>query len=320
MKLSVVAPIFNEQGNIRRLYESLRDVLNELGADFELIFVNDGSTDASADIVTDLHGGDARVKLLSLSRNFGHQAALTAGLDKASGDAVIMMDADMQHPPELIKELVARWKDGYEVVYTVRESARGPGPFKRLASAAFYGLFRRLSGLDLPANVADFRLLDKKVAAALRRFRERARFLRGLTKWAGYRSVAVAYHASPRHAGDSKYGFVRMARLAVDGVVSFSTVPLYVAIYVGIIEAALGFAYAAFAIVSRFVMKGVVSGWASVIVLLAVLSGIQLVLLGVIGLYIGKVFEEVKHRPIYLVRRSLGLGDELPDADREQAS
>ncbi len=269
--------------------------------------MDDGSTDGSADIVRELHEADPRVKLLSFSRNFGHQVALTAGMDHASGDATIVMDADLQHPPAVIPELVARWKEGYEVVYTVRRSTLDAGLIKRATAAAFYRIFRGLSGLDLPSNAADFRLLDRKVVEAFGGIRERTRFLRGLTAWAGYRTIAVPYDAPPRQAGESKYSAGRMARLATDALVSFSTIPLHVAVYLGFALAALGFLYALYALYQRLVTGDVLPGWASLAVLVSVVGGIQLMLMGVIGIYLGKIYEEVKRRPLYLVRSALGL-------------
>jgi glycosyltransferase involved in cell wall biosynthesis len=320
MRLSIVVPVLNEQDNIVPLYERVVSVLRALGADYELIFVDDGSSDESVARITALHARDPRVKLLSFSRNFGHQTALTAGLDYATGDAVISMDADLQHPPELIAELVARWQDGYEVVYTVREATEKQGFLRRVASAGFYRLFRWLSGLDLPANTADFRLLDRKVVAALRSIRERARFLRGLTRWVGFRSVGVPYRAAARLAGAPKYNLRRMLRFALDATLSFSTFPLYLAIYVGAIEAVLGVLYALFALLAWLISGNVVPGWTSLIILVAVVGGLQLMLTGVIGLYVGKIYEETKQRPLYLVRHTLGFEPSLATPSTVAAS
>jgi polyisoprenyl-phosphate glycosyltransferase len=312
MKLAIVIPVFNEATNIPVLYERVVAELQSLARDFEILFVDDGSTDASAEQIVALHRADARVKMLSMSRNFGHQAALTAGMDHASGDAVIAMDADLQHPPDLIRELVLRWKEGYEVVYTVRRSAQTAGPLKRASAKLFYRTFRALSGIDLPANSADFRLLDRRVVEAFRQIRERTRFLRGLVRWAGFRSIAVPYEAPARHSGRTKYTTSRMMRLAIDGLVSFSTIPLYVAIYVGGLLALSGFAYLLFVLYARFVTGNVVPGWTSLIILVTLVGGIQLVLMGIIGIYIGKIYEEAKQRPLYLIRRTLGFEAEPP--------
>jgi dolichol-phosphate mannosyltransferase len=236
------------------------------------------------------------------------------------------MDADLQHPPALIGDLVARWKAGFETVYTIRGSAADAGFLKRLTARVFYRLFRSMSGMDLPANVADFRLLDRRVIEALRGIRERTRFLRGLTTWAGYRSTSVTYDAPARDRGETKYTARRMIRLAIDALVSFSTIPLHIAIYFGFVLAALGFAYAVYALYSRLVTGNVLPGWTSLIIVFSVVGGIQLILMGILGIYLGKIYEEVKQRPLYLVRSRVGLSDShsaslaaSPPAEREHA-
>ena len=317
-KLSLVVPVLNEERNIPTLYQAVQAELARIGAEWELIFVDDGSTDGSVAAVLELHGRDARVKLLSLSRNFGHQNALTAGMDHATGDAVIMMDADLQHPPSLIGELVGRWQEGYEVVYTLRELTDDAGPFKRLSASIFYRIFRALSGVDLPANAADFRLLDRKVVEAFRQIRERTRFLRGLTSWVGFRSAAVPYRASSRRAGQSKYGFRRMLGFGIDGLVSFSATPLYLSIYLGLMLALAGGVYLIYVLYSRFVTGDVVPGWTSLIILVMLIGGVQLSLMGIIGIYIGRVYEEAKGRPLYLVDRRVGI--DRPSVSGDEAS
>jgi dolichol-phosphate mannosyltransferase len=308
MTVSIVVPVLNEERNIPLLYEQVRRELEAAGHDFELIFVDDGSTDGSAEAVAALHRSDPRVKLLSFSRNFGHQIALTAGMDHSSGDAVIVMDADLQHPPAMIRELLDRWKQGFEVVHTVRETTQDAGWFKRATGGVFYRLFRALSHIDLPANAADFRLVDRSVVRALGEIRERTRFLRGLTAWAGFRATSIPYRAPARREGQSKFTPRRMARLAVDGLVSFSAIPLHVAIYAGVALAALGFLYSLYALYVHFFTGTTLPGWTSIIMLVAIVGGIQLILMGIIGVYLGKIYEETKQRPLYLIRRSIGLG------------
>lgn len=321
--LSVVIPLLNERENIFPLYERVEPVMRELGLDFELIFVDDGSTDGSAERIAALRDRDSRVKLVSFSRNFGHQIALTAGMDAASGDAAVMMDADLQHPPEMIKELVIHWKAGYDIVYTLRASTADASAFKRLSSALFYRLFQRLTGVDMPANAADFRLVDRKVLDAFSEIRERGRFLRGLTSWVGFRSKGIPYEAQARTHGASKYDLRRMLGFAIEGILSFSTIPLTVGIYLGVAMAALSFLYTLFVLYAWLFSQQLVTGWTSMIILTSMIGGIQLILMGTIGLYIGKIYEEVKQRPLYLVRHRLGFDGEQaagrPMAEAQEA-
>jgi dolichol-phosphate mannosyltransferase len=307
-RLSLIIPLMNEAENLRPLYDRLVAVGRALALELEILFVDDGSTDGSAEAIAELHAEDPRVKLISFSRNFGHQLALTAGLDHATGDAAIVMDADLQHPPELIETLVARWREGYEVVYTIREATEDAGWLKRVTSAGFYRLFNRLTGIDLPANAADFRLLDRKVVDAFCQIRERSRFMRGLTSWVGFKAIGVPYVAAARHKGVSKYNWRRMLTFAADAIISFSTIPLHVGIYAGVMMALFGFLYmgwVAYSIITN--TQVIIPGWTSVIMMVSIVGGLQLILLGIIGLYIGKIYEEVKQRPLYLVRRSLGF-------------
>lgn len=305
--LSLIIPLLNEQDNLEPLYERTVPVVESLGLDYELIFVDDGSTDRSVEAIAALHAKDPRVKLVSFSRNFGHQQALTAGMDHATGDAALMMDADLQHPPELIPELVRHWREGYEIVYTVRQSTEDASWFKKVTGAAFYRTFQKLTGIDMPGNAADFRLVDRKVLDAFGQIRERSRFLRGLTSWVGFRAIGVPYQAAARHTGESKYNLRRMVRFAIEGILSFSTIPLVIGIYVGLAIALVSFAYLLFVLYSAAVTHQVVQGWTSMICLVGLIGGIQLILLGILGLYIGKIYEEVKQRPLYLVARRLGF-------------
>lgn len=305
--LSLIIPLLNERDNLQPLYERTIGVVRSIGLDYELIFVDDGSTDGSAEAIATLHAIDPRVKLVSFSRNFGHQQALTAGMDHATGDAALMMDADLQHPPELIPELVSHWQAGYEIVYTVRESTEDAGLVKKVTAALFYRTFQKLTGIDMPGNAADFRLVDRKVLDAFGQIRERGRFLRGLTSWVGFKSKGVPYTAAARHQGVSKYNLRRMLKFAIEGILSFSTIPLVIGIYVGLAIALVSFAYLLFVLYAAAVTHEVVQGWTSMICLVGLIGGIQLILLGILGLYIGKIYEEVKQRPLYLVARRLGF-------------
>ena len=309
LKLSVVVPALNEQENIPHLYAAVTESTASLCDELELIFVDDGSTDQSAALVRDMHFRDPRVKLLSLSRNFGHQIALTAGMDFATGDAVVFMDADLQHPPHIIAQLVEHWRQGYDIVFTIRESTSAAGWLKRFTAAAFYKLFRVVTRIDLPMNAADFRLLDRRVVDAFMSIRERARFLRGLTSWVGFRSVGLAYHAEARRAGRSKYNLARMLKLALDGIVSFSPAPLYLSFYLGFALAILGFLYAIYVLYVKLFTDTAVQGWTSLGGLVSLVGGVQLISVGLLGVYLGKVYDEVKQRPIYLLREARGFGE-----------
>lgn len=308
----MVVPVLDEQDNIPLLYERVVTATASICDELEIIFVDDGSTDESAARIESLYREDPRVKLLSFSRNFGHQTALTAGMDYAAGDAVVFMDADLQHPPEFIPSMVQKWRAGYHIVYTIRNTTQDAGWFKRMTASLFYALFRKVSRINMPANAADFRLLDRRVVLAFRRIRERTRFLRGLTSWVGYRSVGIEYDAAARHTGQSKYNLKRMIRFAIDGMVSFSPVPLYLAFYFGFGLAFFGFLYAVYVFYIHFFTKHGVAGWASLIVLVSVIGGVQLITVGLVGVYLGKVYDEVKSRPIYLLQATLGFDETEP--------
>jgi dolichol-phosphate mannosyltransferase len=313
-RLSIVVPVLNEQPNIRPVYERTRSVLERIPMDFEFLFVDDGSTDGTFAEITALNKEDPRVRAIRLSRTFGHQMALTAGTDLATGDAVVHMDGDLQHPPELLEEMIKQWRQGFDIVYTVRAATKQAGISKRITQLLFYPLFRWLTRVDLPPNAADFRLLDRKVAEALRQIRERIRFVRGLTRWVGYRSIGIPYVAHERFRGETKYDWQRMIRFAVDGIVSFSAVPLLVAIWTGLACVLVAVPYMIYVVVVRLLLDQAVSGWASIIMVIMGMGGVQLILLGVMGLYIGKMYEEVKQRPLYLVQETIGLDKSLQSA------
>ena len=308
-RYSIVVPVFEEEEVLPRLYERLKPVLDALDGPAEVLFVVDGGRDRSFEIVKELRSRDARVKGIRFSRNFGHQHALSAGLDHARGEAVIMMDGDLQHPPELIPKLVEQWHAGAQVVNTCRESTEGIGPFKKLTAAVFYGLLNRFGNIRLSPNAADFRLIDRRVADRLRDVREQARFLRGLFAWIGFRQVTVPYRAEARPAGRSKYSTTKMAKLALDGITSFSVAPLRLATVLGFVVSLLGFAYAVYALVVKLAGKAALPGWASLIIVVLLLGGVQLITLGIIGEYIAKIYLEAKRRPLYIVDETVGLED-----------
>lgn len=305
MRLSIVIPVLDEEPVIAPLCRRLIDVLSPLTSDFEILFVDDGSADGTLAVLMEERRKDQRVKILSLSRCFGHQAALTAGLDYADGDAVITMDGDLQHPPEVIPELVQRWKEGYQVVHTLRNPEGGTF-WKSFFSTFFYRVFQALSGVPLPSHAADFRLMDRRVVDALRRFPERTRFLRGLVSWAGYRSTGVTYTAAPRFAGESRYRPTRMLTLGIDALLSFSTVPLKAVVGLGFFLGLMTTVYSVY-ILDAFLRDRALPGWTSVTLLISWIGTCQLLVTGIVGLYLGKVYEEIKRRPSYLAREAHGL-------------
>jgi glycosyltransferase involved in cell wall biosynthesis len=302
--LDIIVPAYNEEACVRAFYERLRAVLDSVPYVARVIFVDDGSTDATAALVATLAAGDARVGLLRFSRNFGHQAALTAGLDAADADAVITMDADLQHPPEALPALLAAWEGGAELVSGVRAANAPSSLWKRASSSAFYRLLNAISPVAITPDSPDFRLLDRKVVVAIRSLREQSRFLRGMYSWVGFRQVQVRYEEGARVAGKSRYGTLDMFWFALSAVLSFSRVPLRVATYLGLTVSFLAFSYGVYALLMKFVFHEVVRGWTSLAVVLSFLSGVQLLTLGVLGEYLGQVLEESKRRPLYLVAES----------------
>ncbi len=304
--ISIVLPVFDEEDYVFEVYEAVTRHVVPLGDAYEILFVDDGSRDSSFERIRTLCARDPHVKGVSLSRNFGHQVAISAGLEYAGGDAVIVMDADLQHPPELIPELVRRWREGNDVVYTVRTGNDHAGPVKRWTAALFYRLLNRLCDIEVTANAPDFRLMDRRVVDALRQMPERARFLRGLVRWVGFRQTEVPFVAAPRIHGRTKYSLSKMLRFSIDGVTGFSISPLRVSSYVGFAAAISGIPYALWAIYIRLLTDEAVSGWASVVVAVLFLGGVQLIAIGVLGEYLGRVYDEVKRRPLYFTREVLG--------------
>jgi dolichol-phosphate mannosyltransferase len=305
--ISVVIPMYNEEAVARETYGRLTGVMEGLKLPYEIIFVDDASTDSTFDLLKGLARADTRVKVIRFSRNFGMQAALTAGLDHASGDAVITMDGDLQHPPELIPELLDKWRAGYEVVYTVREYGMSAGLFKKATSALFYKIINKLARIDIPAGATDFKLYDKKVLGTLTSLRERNRFLRGLSVWVGFKQTAVHFKAAKRAAGVSKYTLRRMVGFALDGITSFSIFPLKVSIYLGFAASLLSFAYLCYVIYAKMLTERAVAGWASTTAAVLFIGGVQLIAIGILGEYIGRIYEEVKGRPPYIITARLGF-------------
>ncbi len=306
--LSVVAPVYNEQELVERFVRRACAAVADYT--FELVLVNDGSTDATPALLDRMAAEDPRVRVIHLSRNFGHQAALTAGLEHAVGDVVAMIDADLQDPPELIPTMVARWEAGSDVVYAVRRAREGETAFKLATASWFYKLFDKLAQVDLEPNSGDFRLLDRRALDALLTMTERSRFLRGMTVWVGFTQTAVSYERDARHAGETKYTLRKMLRFSLDAIASFSHVPLQLATYVGLLSA--GLAFVAIPVVLGLHFAGsYLPGFGSLTIAILLLGGIQLIALGVIGEYVGRIYDEVKHRPLYIVREERNRPEDL---------
>ena len=302
-KVSVVIPAYNEAENISPLLERLLPVLQQYN-DYEVIFVDDGSQDNSLDVLERYHTDNAKIHYISFSRNFGHQYALRAGLEYATGDCVISMDADLQHPPELLTEMIEQWKKGYSIVYTVRQDTEGTGFLKKTTSWLFYKVFSFFSGLKLPQGTADFRLLDRKAVDVLAAMQEGNLFLRGMVFWMGFKQKAVPYKAEKRFKGKSSYTLSKMVALAILGATSFSIKPLRVAIYLGLFFALLGGVFTAYVLYQKLFGGSVITGWASLMSVMLILGGVQLFMMGIIGEYIGMIFMETKRRPRYIVQKT----------------
>jgi polyisoprenyl-phosphate glycosyltransferase len=310
--LSVVAPVLDEEETIEHFYGRVRAALEEdPSLDFELVLVDDGSRDRTPDLLEGLASADPRVRVVRLSRRFGYQAAVSAGLDHARGDAIVTIDADLQDPPEVIPELVTAWRDGSDVVYAVRERREGETRLKLLTARWFARAFDRLTEFDVPANAGDFRLLDRRAVDALRSMPERNRFLRGMTVWIGYTQSSVPYRRDPRYAGATRYRWRTLARMSVDAVSSFSHVPLQLATLLGFLVSLLAFLGIPYVIVNKL-LGFYVEGVSTLLFALLLLGGIQLITLGIIGEYISRIYDEVKHRPLYLVEERRNVGDPQP--------
>lgn len=309
VELSVVVPVYNEEENLHELARRLRQVLEGLVSTWEVLFVDDGSRDRSWEIILQLAQEEPRIRGLRFSRNFGHQMAFFAGIEHAKGDAVVIMDGDLQDPPELIPELLTKHRQGYEVVYAVRAARHGETLFKKFTAKMFYRLFARLTSLNLPLDTGDFRLMGKKAVEAFRRLPERHRFTRGLVTWLGFSQVGVSYDRAPRYAGTSKYPLQKMLRLAFDAITSFSHAPLQVATGLGFLVSAFAFVYIV-AVLALKLAGGFQPGYTSLMAAMLFLGGVQLVMVGLLGEYVGRIYDEVKRRPLYLVAEETGVEEE----------
>ncbi len=301
MKLSIIIPIYNEQGNIDRLINRLKGVVSKLEIDCEYIFINDGSKDDSINIIKNLATIDSSVKYINFSRNFGHQIAVTAGLDKASGDRIVIIDADLQDPPELIIEMFHKMNDGYEVVYAKRKARKGESWLKKFTARMFYRILKAITSVNIPVDTGDFRIMDRKIVDVLKQMPEQQKFLRGQISWIGFNQTYVEYERDERNAGETGYTYKKMIRFALDGITSFSNFPLKFASICGFVVSGIAFLVGLYALYSRFISGHYVEGWTSIIISVLFLGGIQLISIGIIGEYISRLSSNVRNRPLYII-------------------
>jgi polyisoprenyl-phosphate glycosyltransferase len=305
--LSFIIPVYNEEEVFLYLRERLVTLAAELPCPVEWIIINDGSSDRTGSLLLDWASEDPRAKVIEFARNFGHQAALTAGLDCAAGDVIVVMDADLQDPPELVHEMLARYREGYDIAFAQRIKRHGEGLFKRASAAAFYWVMKTFIDKDLPQNVGDFRLMSRDAVDALSQMREGQRFMRGMVTWIGFRQIAVPFERAPRAAGETKYSLRKMLRFAWNAILSFSSLPLRAIVYIGILVFLFGTGYGTYAFLRAVIYKDLVPGWATLVILQCVIGGTMLVSLGMIGEYIGRIYDEIKQRPLYIVRRAVNM-------------
>ncbi|WP_353643949.1 glycosyltransferase family 2 protein [Mesorhizobium sp. WSM2239] len=317
-RYSLVIPIYNEEAVLPLLVKRIKALLEQLDGETEAIFVDDGSRDTSVIYLREMASSDRRFRLIELSRNFGHQVAITAGMDAASGDAVIVMDADLQDPPEVALDLVAKWKEGYEIVYARRIRREGETLFKRLSASLFYRFLEKMTAVDIPPDVGDFRLVGSKALETFKRMPERDRFVRGMFGWMGFKQTAVPFERPARTLGETKYPFGKMLRLALHGVIGFSEKPLRVALWAGLAISGLAALFGIFAVWAWLFGIGVVAGWTSTVVIVSFFSGMNLFMTGVVGLYVGGIHAEVKRRPLYVVERLTGFDEAIITAADHQ--
>jgi glycosyltransferase involved in cell wall biosynthesis len=318
IRYSLVVPVFNEEAVLPLLIHRLDKLVAMLDAPAEIVFVDDGSRDTSAIILEAMAKEKSHIRFLKLSRNFGQQYAATAGMDAASGDAVILMDADLQDPPEIVQEMIARWKEGYEIVYARRRARAGESFFKRFTSKLFYRILGKLSDVEIPRDVSDFRLMDRNVVEAFREMPERDRYVRGMIHWLGFRQTSVLFDRPARAAGETKYNFWKLLRLAVSALISFSDAPLKLAVWVGAAVSAFAVGYGLFAVYTGLFTDLAVRGWTSTVVIVSFLCGINMLLTGMVGIYVGRIHSEVKRRPLYVVAKKVGFDAAAKKEPRDQ--
>ncbi|TVQ45407.1 MAG: glycosyltransferase [Gloeocapsa sp. DLM2.Bin57] len=313
IEVSIVIPMYNEESNLDYLFERLFIVINNLAITYEIICINDGSKDETLSKLLQYHQRYPVIKVINLSRNFGKEIALSAGIDYANGNAVIPIDADLQDPPELIVELLQKWREGYDVVYATRKSRQGESWLKRFTAKAFYQTISNLSPIAIPPNTGDFRLLDRQVIEAIKQMPEKTRFMKGLFAWVGFKQTSVLFERQPRFQGKTSWNYWRLWNLAIEGITSFSSLPLKIWSYLGLFISFISLLYASFLVLRTLIFGIDVPGYASLIVAILFLGGIQLISLGIIGEYLSRVYEEVKRRPLYLIRESYGFSKDKQD-------
>ncbi len=310
IRYSIVAPCYNEEGNMHELYRRIKEVMDQTGEPWELVLVNDGSRDRTPEIMRELHAADpARVHFIDFARNFGHQIAVTAGMDYAQGDAIVLIDSDLQDPPELILEMIQKWKEGYKVVYAQRKERKGETWFKLFTAKLFYRLIYRITDVKIPLDTGDYRLMDRRVVEAMKQMRERHRFIRGMTSWVGFSQTGVLYVRQERFSGATGYPLRRMIKFASDAITGFSYFPLQLATYLGFIIAGLAVLFILIVIAARLSGSQTFEGQATTLVMVLFLGGVQLLSLGIIGEYLGRIYDEVKGRPLYVVSQATGFGE-----------
>jgi dolichol-phosphate mannosyltransferase len=317
IRYSIVVPMYNEEEVIAETYKRLSEVMQRQPETYELVFVNDGSRDRTTSIVREIAARDSALRLIDFSRNFGHQVAISAGMDYAVGDAIVVIDADLQDPPEVILQMIDKWKEGYDVVYGKRLKRKGETFFKKITAKVFYRVLRSMTTVDMPVDAGDFRLIDRKVCDVLRSLKEKNRYVRGLVSWVGFKQASVEYVREERFAGETKYPLKKMIRFALDGITSFSNKPLKLATYLGMVVSAGSFVYLVLVILQKLFTDNAQIGWTSTVAIVLFFNGLMLMLMGVIGEYIGRIYEETKERPLYIVREASGYAEHT-EPDRNE--
>ncbi|MGN4426591.1 glycosyltransferase family 2 protein [Bacillus cereus group sp. MYBK30-1] len=318
--ISVVVPMYFEEEVAQECYNRLKSVMLQNNINYEFVFVNDGSTDRTMEILSEIAVNDHRTKIVNFSRNFGHQTAVTAGIDCAKGDAIVIIDADLQDPPEVIPELIAKWEEGYEVVYAKRKQRKGETWFKLLTAKYFYKFLNYMSDIDIPKDTGDFRIIDRKVADVFNKMTERNRFIRGMMSWVGFRQTYVEYERDERFAGETKYPLKKMIKFASDGIIAFSTKPLRIVMSLGLLSVLISIIVLLYTITVKIIGTGTQTGWASIMVAITFFSGIQLLGLGIVGQYIARIYDESKNRPIYIVKETINIDQEETTLKKEKVN